>query len=112
METARLFVLSSDFEGMPNAIAEAFALGIPVVSTDCPSGGAAALVRDEETGLLVPVRDAEKMAAAILRILNDRELEERLRQGALAFSQTLHPDRINGEWKAYVEDIIKGRNNE
>lgn len=112
METARLFVLSSDFEGMPNAIAEAFALGIPVVSTDCPSGGAAALVCDEETGLLVPVRDAEKMAAAILRILNDRELEERLRQGALAFSQTLHPDRINGEWKAYVEDIIKGRNNE
>lgn len=103
MRDARIFVLSSDFEGMPNAIAEAFALGIPVVSTDCPSGGAAALVRDGETGLLVPVRDAEKMAAAILRILNDRELEERLRGNALAFSKSLHADRINGMWKDYIE---------
>lgn len=101
---ARMFVLSSDFEGMPNAVAEAFAVGAVVVSTDCPSGGARMLVRDGETGLLVPVRDAERMAAAMLRILEDAKLEERLRRNAYKFSQTLHPDKINGMWKQYIEE--------
>jgi len=102
---ARIFVLSSDFEGMPNAVAEAFAVGAVVVSTDCPSGGAAALVQDGERGLLVPVGDQEKMAAAIVRILNDRELEERLRDNAFRFSRTLFPDKINGLWQDYIETV-------
>mgnify|MGYP001031823113 FL=1 len=105
IQDARLFVLSSDFEGMPNAVAEAFALGIPVVSTDCPSGGARMLVGENERGLLVPTGDAEEMARAMLRILEDQELEECLRQSALEFSRTLHPDKIHGMWKNYIEDV-------
>ena len=107
IQDARIFVLSSDFEGMPNAVAEAFALGIPVVSTDCPSGGARMLTGRDERGLLVPVRDAQKMAEAILRILDDKELEERLRTAAYAFSLSLHPDRIHGMWKTYIEEICR-----
>ncbi len=103
IEGARLFVLSSDYEGMPNAVAEAFAMKLPVVSTDCPSGGARTLVQDGVTGLLVPVGDAGKMAEAILRILNDSELEERIRRGAYEFAQTLHPDKINRQWLDYIE---------
>lgn len=106
IKDAKLFVLSSNFEGMPNAVAEAFAMGIPVVSTDCPSGGARALVRDGETGLLVPVRDAGKMAEAILKILNDSALEERLRENAYRFSQTLHPDKINRQWQEFIEETV------
>lgn len=105
MKDAGVFVLSSDFEGMPNAVAEAMALGIPVVSTDCPSGGARALVHDGETGLLVPVRDPERMAAAVLRILDDEALARKLSDNGYAFSLTLHPDRIHGQWQNYIEEV-------
>lgn len=47
IKTARLFVLSSDFEGMPNSLMEAMALGIPCISTDCPCGGPKMLLNDE-----------------------------------------------------------------
>lgn len=104
IKDARMFVLSSDFEGMPNAVAEAFAVGAVVVSTDCPSGGARMLIGENERGLLVPVRDAEKMAEAMLRILSDQKLEETLRRNAYEFSKKLHPDKINGMWKKYIEE--------
>lgn len=63
------------------------------------------LVGADERGLLVPVGDAKRMAQAMLRILDDRELEERLRQAAYRFSLSLHPDKINGMWKNYIEDV-------
>lgn len=47
-------MLSSDFEGMPNALMEAIALGLPCISTDCDGGGAAFLIEDGVNGLLVP----------------------------------------------------------
>ena len=69
--SAELLVLSSDHEGLPNVLIEAIALGVPVVSTDCPSGpreilGAAL------PGCLVPTGDAASLAAAIERALADR----------------------------------------
>lgn len=67
-----LFVLSSDFEGMPNALIEAMACGLPCVSTDCPTGPSD-LIDNGKNGLLVPVRDPEAMADAILRMCRDRD---------------------------------------
>lgn len=103
---ASLFILSSDYEGMPNALMEAMAMGIPVISTDCPCGGPAELIEDGVSGLLVPVGDEKELASAIMRVLRGPELWERLSRNGMEIKKRVSPDKIYGEWKAFVEEII------
>lgn len=70
LNSADMFIMSSDFEGMPNALMEAMAVGLPVISTNCLSGPAD-LIKNDEYGMLVPVNDAKAMAAAVEKMVND-----------------------------------------
>jgi len=70
MRQADVFLMSSDHEGLPNALIEAQGLGLPAVSTRCPYGPQD-IVEHERTGLLVPVGDVEALAAALLELLRD-----------------------------------------
>jgi glycosyltransferase involved in cell wall biosynthesis len=73
-----LFVLSSLYEGLPSTLIEAMALGLPVISTRCPTGPEE-IIENEKSGILVPMADSKAIAEAILRVLKDKELNMRLR---------------------------------
>ena len=76
-EEADAFVLSSDYEGCPNALMEAMAAGMPCISTDCPTGPSA-LITHGENGLLVPVGDVEALSQAMEYLIRQPQEANRL----------------------------------
>lgn len=77
LSKAEIFVLSSDYEGMPNALMEALAAGVPSISTDCPCGGPRMLIKDNESGVLVGTGSHIELSSAIINLLQDRELQDK-----------------------------------
>lgn len=71
-----LFMLSSRREGICNSLLEAMAMGLPVVTTD--AGGTRELVLDGQTGYIVPQRDIDSLAHAIIKLINDAALRQRM----------------------------------
>ena len=100
-----VYAYSSDYEGMPNSLLEAMAMGMPVVSTDCPCGGPRAVIRDGENGFLIPVGDEEALTDRILRLIEDKELASRFGEEARKIEQVAGEDAIFYQWKEYLESV-------
>ncbi|MFP4161939.1 MAG: glycosyltransferase [Ectothiorhodospira sp.] len=81
---ARLFVLSSAWEGSPNALTEAMALGVPVVSTDCRSGPRE-ILQGGRYGPLVPVGDDAALAEAMDRVLGNPPDPRQIREAVAEY---------------------------
>lgn len=100
-----LYVLSSDFEGMPNALMEAMALGLPCISTDCPCGGPKELIENGKNGILVPVGDEDALVNAMIKVLSDARLAVELGKKAMSVREELSMDKICKKWYGYFKII-------
>lgn len=97
-----MYVNSSDYEGMSNAMLEAMAIGLPCVCTDCPIGGANAVIKDGENGLLVKTGDADELARAVERVISDKKLSEKLSLNGRKIRDELEIENISRKWMELV----------
>lgn len=108
VKNSRLFVLSSDYEGIPNVILEAFAAGTPVVSTDCSPGGARVLIDNEKNGFIVPIRDAKALAEKSIKLIRDNELSMKFIKESRDKLSLFKYDRISDKWNEYITQVTNG----
>lgn len=104
-----VYVSTSDYEGISNSMIEAMALGIPVVCTDCPIGGARMMIKDGINGLLVPVGSKSEVAKAIERIIDDKEYAFKLGENARSIVNEISIEVIGARWLEYIKYVITKR---
>ena len=102
---ALIYVLPSDTEGLPNALMEAMALGLPVISTDCPCGGPKSIISNDINGILIPVNDKKMMTESIKRLLDDSTIRSRLGKEARNILKTNELGRIVEKWKELINEF-------
>ncbi len=108
---ASLFVLSSDYEGLPNTLLEAMSLGIPCISTDCRPGGAREIIDNGENGLITPIGDKEKLGEAMKELINNRDKALLMASKAEAAMERYKPGAIYDKWEDFFVQLKSGELN-
>lgn len=98
---AEMFVLSSRYEGYPNALVEAMSFGCPVISTNCEFGPSEIVV-DGKNGLLVKANSTKALAQGMSRLLDDPVLKFQIAQRALQINETNSLDAISSKWENLI----------
>ena len=97
---AEIFVLSSDYEGLSNALLEAMMMGLPCISTDC--AGSNEVIVDGKDGLIVSIGSVNDLANAIKRLIVDKGLAKELGQNARLSSRTFETVEVLKKWESVI----------
>jgi glycosyltransferase involved in cell wall biosynthesis len=103
LERARVFVLSSRYEGFPNALLEAMAAGLAVISFDCPTGPRE-LIENGKNGVLVPPDQVVSLEASLLELVSDPLKRQRLGDHARGVRDLYSVDEVGKQWMRVLND--------
>jgi glycosyltransferase involved in cell wall biosynthesis len=104
LKNASVFAMSSDYEGMPNALMESMAIGIPCISTNCAIGGPKILLSDN-CGLLTPVGQPNKLAEGIIYLLDNPDEASLMGDNSKRKSRFFKQGEIYHQWLKLLEDL-------
>ena len=102
ISSARLFLMASNFEGMPNALMEAMTVGLPCLSTDCPCGGPKAISEGFSADMLVPCNDAEAIASRMKGLLSDESKQKELSSKERERSSLFRMELVMKKWEDFL----------
>lgn len=95
---SKMFVSSSDYEGLSNSMLEAMAIGLPVICTDCPCGGAKMIINNNKNGILVPVGDINELYKAMKKVIEDKEFARAISKKSVEIRNRLDKNIICDRW--------------
>jgi glycosyltransferase involved in cell wall biosynthesis len=98
--------LSSIYEGFPNVLLEAMALGIPSIATRCPTGPEE-IITDGLDGILVPSADEKALAQAIKKVLIDKDLRKRFSNAGKKRVEYFRVDKVARQYEYVITDAYK-----
>lgn len=103
---ARAFVISSDFEGIPNSLIEAMAIGVPSVSTDCSPGGARLLIENGENAFLTPRGDSDELAKCLNILVENEDISTKFSHNSRNILNQYSEKKIGDLWENYFIEIV------
>lgn len=101
------FIMSSDHEGMPNALLEAMSLGLCCISTDCPCGGPKEIINNGVNGILVPVCDSVTLSQELIKLIENEELAQNIATNGIKTRNKYSLERISVKWEKYLIECSK-----
>lgn len=106
LKKAKMYVLTSDYEGIPNSLIEAMCVGLPCVATDCTPGGARLLIEDGINGVLIPRGKVDDIVKGCEKILGNPEKSEKMGIKAQEICEKYSPEAIYPRWNEYLMKIV------
>lgn len=100
LNKSKVFCLSSIYEGMSNALVEAICVGLPVVTTKV--SGTEELIKDGENGFIVNIGDKEAMANALIKIIEDKNLQNQFTEKNKAQAKKFETNAIVNQWEQVI----------
>lgn len=103
IESSKIYVMTSYYEGMPNALIEAMCIGLPVISTKV--SGAVDLIRNGKNGILVECSETKELVHAIETLIDDYKIADKYARNAVLLNEKLEVKQIVKNWLEYINNI-------